>query len=250
MSRPDVKRGIPWAISPKTLSCLSPFHRNFTELELARTPDLYRRRCEFIGLIDHAKVLDAGCGVGQWACALGELNEQVEGVDVESNRLWVATELARSRMLPNVGFRWASLEQLPYADGEFDAVFCYSVIMFTRMRVSLREFRRVLRPGGSLYVMVDLWRWHWDRLRTGHLPKVEFVKMAIKRICRFDRGGLYGRRWYLNQIASAGFRVVRDAQEGCVCFWPETRAPNPELVFFRSQPPGREQLLEVAALAD
>jgi SAM-dependent methyltransferase len=45
------------------------------------------------------------------------------------------------------------IESLPFADGEFDFVVCYSVHQYVDVRLALREIARVLRPGGQLQLI-------------------------------------------------------------------------------------------------
>jgi ubiquinone/menaquinone biosynthesis C-methylase UbiE len=55
-------------------------------------------------------------------------------------------------------------ERLPFAEGSFDAVTCAnSFHHYPRQQAAVEEFRRVLRPGGSL-ILVDGhrdWIWGW-----------------------------------------------------------------------------------------
>jgi hypothetical protein len=59
---------------------------------------------------------------------------------------------------------------MPYRDGEFDGVFCRSVIHSADLRRALREFDRVLKPGGQVYLdcNADAWNQYLllDRGRT------------------------------------------------------------------------------------
>lgn len=225
---------------------LSPFQAEFLRLEFQRPLDLYVRRCQAMGLCGQDLVLDAGCGMGQWSIALGLLNRTVVGVDFDSVRLGVAERLALRRGGSNVRFRWAQLEALPLEDGGADAILCYSVLMFADMRRALGEMRRVLKPGGRLLVMVDLWRWHWTRLRTGRLSGLEFAKMAVKRALGRRSRTLFGQRYFLRMLEDSGFAVHQAGAEGTVGFCPAR--PGPELVFFPDPDPLHPRLLEVAAV--
>jgi len=99
-----------------------------------------------LGFAGLGNVLDAGCGFGQWTIALAALNESAVGMDILRSRV------AHGHFQCEEGtFLVGSIENIPFADGFFDAVFCFSAILFTDISKTLKEFWRVLRPGGKLY---------------------------------------------------------------------------------------------------
>lgn len=111
----------------------------------------YSQRLERLGFVDCDDVLDAGCGYGQWSLALAELNLRVTSVDVDKSRSEVTSYIAEQNGLGNINSTCASMESLPFSNNAFDAVFCYAALPLTRYLQTLREFMRVLRPGGKLY---------------------------------------------------------------------------------------------------
>jgi ubiquinone/menaquinone biosynthesis C-methylase UbiE len=102
------------------------------------------------------RILDVGCGGGWLARRLAPV-VQPDGQVVAIDRSQAAIDLAIKRsadLLPTaVRFKCANAHSLPFADGEFDAAVCISVLAFCEKpeRV-LSEIRRVLRPGGRLVV--------------------------------------------------------------------------------------------------
>jgi SAM-dependent methyltransferase len=105
-----------------------------------------------------ARVLDVGCGSG-WATRL--LAEQADGVsavgiDISDDMITLAQQ---STSAPEVTFRVATAERLPFADGEFsDAFSMESLYYYQDMLSALREIKRVLRPGGQFVSVVDLYQ--------------------------------------------------------------------------------------------
>jgi ubiquinone/menaquinone biosynthesis C-methylase UbiE len=95
--------------------------------------------------------LDAGCGDGRYLEALAaELPPRRAGVDISERIL----ETARARV--DADLRQASLEALPFADGEFDLVLSTQVIEHVpHADAAIRELARVLRPGGTLVISTD-----------------------------------------------------------------------------------------------
>src|SRR5438105_3084360 len=90
------------------------------------------------------RVLDAGCGTGANLRALRRYGPTV-GVDIAP----LALELARQR--PDMYVVKGSVDSLPLAAGTFGLVTCFDVLYHLDVREdlsALREFRRVLQPGG------------------------------------------------------------------------------------------------------
>ncbi len=100
-------------------------------------------------------LLDAGCGTGgflAWAEAQGSFT-RLCGVDIGVE----AIELARETV-PRAELHVAPLDRVPFGDAEFDLVVSNDVIQHVpeaALDASLRELRRVLRPGGTLLVRTN-----------------------------------------------------------------------------------------------
>lgn len=99
------------------------------------------------------RVLDVACGTGVLARTVRERVEpkgSVVGIDVNESMLAVAKSKA-----PEIQWRKANAEKLPFYGDVFDAVVSQFGLMFFEDRLAaLREMRRVLRPGGNLAVAV------------------------------------------------------------------------------------------------
>jgi SAM-dependent methyltransferase len=104
-----------------------------------------------------ARLLDAGAGSGRTLDALAAYGE-VAGVEIDPR----GVEAARARGHADV--QRAPVEQIPHPDAGFDLVTCLDVIEHTPDDVrSLRELRRVTRPGGALVVTVPAYPRLWSR---------------------------------------------------------------------------------------
>jgi SAM-dependent methyltransferase len=96
------------------------------------------------------RVLDVACGTGNVALPLARAGAVVTGVDIAPNLLVQGRERAAAEGLA-VKFDEGDAEQLPYADGSFDAVVTMFGAMFApRPEVVASELARVLKPGGLL----------------------------------------------------------------------------------------------------
>lgn len=109
----------------------------------------YRLRC--IEKLGHSfrgseALLDAGCGDGGVARLLKERVRKVTGIDVEPSPAW--------RDEPGLTFMVGDAETLPFADSSFDLV--HSKDSLHHMDApdrALAEYRRVLKPGGSVLIV-------------------------------------------------------------------------------------------------
>jgi ubiquinone/menaquinone biosynthesis C-methylase UbiE len=113
----------------------------------------------FSGLIPFERlrgndVLEIGCGTGVHARLLAEAGANVAAVDLTPT----AVELTRKRLELHglsADVREADAEHLPFPDDSFDFVWSWGVIHHSESTESVvREIARVLRPGGTLSLMV------------------------------------------------------------------------------------------------
>ncbi|NQU26379.1 MAG: class I SAM-dependent methyltransferase [Candidatus Nealsonbacteria bacterium] len=103
--------------------------------------------------------LDAGCGSGTLSCHLALRGCAVTGVDASSEMVRFAKELVSQE---GTAFPFAptfkvvqSIEKLSWPDSSLDGILCSSVLEYLdRPQHCLREFERVLKPGGLLLVSV------------------------------------------------------------------------------------------------
>lgn len=112
----------------------------------------YNTRVDMVDFKGASKVLDAGCGYGQWAVSLAQVNEYVIGIDLNPNMIEISNIVSKKYGCTNVEFRVGSLPHLDFPDEEFDLIWCWGVIMFINRADTLREFNRLLKPGGRFFI--------------------------------------------------------------------------------------------------
>jgi SAM-dependent methyltransferase len=111
---------------------------------------------ERLTLPREAEVLDAGCGSGRTMDELARLGP-VSGFDLNP----LGVEAARLRGHADV--QAAAVEDIPHEDGSFELITCLDVLEHTPDDVrSLRELRRVARPGGLLLATVPAYQSLWS----------------------------------------------------------------------------------------
>jgi SAM-dependent methyltransferase len=92
------------------------------------------------------RLLDVGCGDGAFLAGMQDAGWQVQGLEPDA----AAAERARRSGVPVVD---APLEQAPFAPASFDAVTLQHVVEhFHDPLEALRICRRLLRPGGTLWL--------------------------------------------------------------------------------------------------
>ncbi|MCW5864746.1 MAG: class I SAM-dependent methyltransferase [Anaerolineae bacterium] len=134
------------------------------------------------------RILDAGCGTGGAMAHLARFG-RVTGCDLSA----LALELARTRGLTEFG--QASVTALPFAPASFDLVTSFDVLYHRAVgdpRVALRQFRRVLLPGGRVLLRLPALDW----LRGGH-------DVAVHTARRFTTGSVAAA------LGDTGFAVER-----------------------------------------
>lgn len=128
------------------------------------------------------RLLDIGCGAGFVIDQVRDTFDEIHGLD--------ATRAMLDRVdtsSGNVTLHEGVAEKLPFEDGTFDVVTAYSVFHHLEdHRPVLAEARRVLRPGGVLYVDLEPNRAFWRALeeleRDGARDLDEVIAREIRAV--------------------------------------------------------------------
>jgi ubiquinone/menaquinone biosynthesis C-methylase UbiE len=115
---------------------------------------VHKRLLESVDLPKPANVLDIGCGTGRLLERLATQFPDLQGtgLDLSSNMLRIARQSNRHR--PRLIYIQGKAESLPFADGQFDAVFStISFLHYLEPKQVLSEIVRVLSPSGRFYLV-------------------------------------------------------------------------------------------------
>ena len=105
------------------------------------------------GVTRLGRVLDDGCGGGGMSVSFAEESDSVVGIDLSDRFAAAGTVLARERGVANICFARTDGQALPFRDEAFDTVFSHAVIEHVADPLAyLREIRRVLKPGGLVFL--------------------------------------------------------------------------------------------------
>lgn len=139
--------------------------------------------------------LDVGCGTG---INLGEIAGQAVGVDTSMTALTFCRRRSLDRLVNADG------TNLPFADGTVGRITAIGVIEHIEDDAgALREWARVLRPGGQLTLLTSAYAWMW----SGH----DVSNHHVRR---------YRRRDLEATLISAGFTPVQVSYVNTLLFPP------------------------------
>ncbi len=152
-----------------------------------------------------ARVLDAGCGSGR---TLDELADYGEVYGIELDEEAAAAARARGRGEVRIG----RLEELPWEAATFELITCLDVIEHTPDDlVTLRELRRVCRPGGWLVVTVPAYEALWSLHDEANHHYRRYSRRTLKAAAA-GAGWRVARLTSFNSLLLAPAAAVRLAQ--------------------------------------
>ena len=126
-----------------------------------------------LNLIEQKKLLDLGCGRGDFLQCFWILNFRAEGFDRE--------ELLYFKHIP---FTQGDFNKdLPYEDNTFDIIFCKSVIEHTHTPEHIfSEAYRILKPNGLFIVMTPDWESVYKYFYEDFTHKTPFMIQSLRDI--------------------------------------------------------------------
>ncbi|MEW6386835.1 MAG: class I SAM-dependent methyltransferase [Thermodesulfobacteriota bacterium] len=155
-----------------------------------------------------SRLLDGGCGLGEWTVFLARQGFEVVGLDIS------ARTIARLQQLfPRQQFVRGDLRATEFAGASFDAYFSWGTFEHFENGPGecIAEAHRLLKPGGWLFVSVPYQNWRhilrearsryrWQEgfnLKPGPLPRLRFYQW------RFTKADLR------QELEMRGFEVLK-----------------------------------------
>jgi ubiquinone/menaquinone biosynthesis C-methylase UbiE len=163
---------------------------------------------ELAALTPGEHVLDVACGTGLVTLTAAEIvgpSGSVLGTDLSGQMVEIARRRALEQRVSNVTFERMDAETLDLPDASFDVVLCSLGLMYVPdAQRAVREWRRVLKPGGCVAIAV------WGkRVNCGWSPVFPIVEAEVESdVCPLFFS--LGEPDVLAQLcADSGFQSVR-----------------------------------------
>jgi SAM-dependent methyltransferase len=163
-----------------------------------------------LALESGARLLDAGTGSGR---TLDELAAYGPAAGIELSPIGVEA----ARMRGHADVVQAPVEETPHPDASFHAITCLDVLEHTPDDVrSLRELRRVTRPGGALVVTVPAYPRLWSRHDEVNGHHRRYTRRSLRRAAvaagwRIERMTAFNTVYLL---PAAAVRMARRGRDG------------------------------------
>lgn len=171
-----------------------------------------------LGAVSGIRLLDCGCGSGDYVSALTDLGADAWGIEYSEDKVSSARRSDHRGVDVADRIQQGDLEKLPFENRNFDAALLNEVLEHVPDdRRCLAEISRVLKPGGKLVVFspnrLFPFETHGVALHSGRkvppaTPFVPWVPLRLGRLC-FDYWARNYWPWELRQLlVNAGFDVV------------------------------------------
>lgn len=108
---------------------------------------------------ESASILDVGCGYGN---IIAEISQKASkgksiGIDASPDMIRLAQERFPNSKFTNLEFQQAKAEEMSFKDNSFDAIICFSCLLWVRdPKKALNLMCRFLKPGGVLLILTYL----------------------------------------------------------------------------------------------
>jgi SAM-dependent methyltransferase len=135
---------------------------DWAELAAPLSLPAWRAVADATGIVPGTRVLDIGCGSGEFLRLAADRGAVVSGLDAAEGMLAVAR-----KRLSDADLRVGAMERLPWADDSFDVVTGFNAFQFAAgVNVALAEAVRVVEPEGQVAIA------NWGRAEENELQAV------------------------------------------------------------------------------
>jgi ubiquinone/menaquinone biosynthesis C-methylase UbiE len=158
-------------------------------------------------------ILDVGCGGGRTVGKLAAIATQgkVYGVDHSAESVAMAMRTNKQLIdIARVEVREASVSRLPFSDGVFDVITAVEThFWWPALPTDLREVLRVLKPGGRLIIIAEVYK-----------GSEAFASKAVERYSEKTGMALLSVEEHREMFTDAGYsdvQVTTEPGKGWIC---------------------------------
>lgn len=152
----------------------------------------------------NGKILDVGCGPGNYCQTLAKMGFNVYGVDFSKEMI----KIAKSRDNENqINYKQSNIYNLPFQNNYFDMLICIGVFQTVQdYKRAFKEIYRVIKPGGNFYL---------------NTLNKNAIKYLLKNLLKKDESKIHKRysflqlRKELKKVSFSGIKV-----KGVYYFYP------------------------------
>ena len=145
-------------------------------------------------------ILDIGCGGGKTVkeLAMSAVKGKVYGIDYSEDMVQLSKKVNDSLIKQSiVEIMYGTVSSLPFSDNIFDLVTAFEAYYFwPDLSNDLKEIKRVLKPGGSLLMVNEVYK--DDRFERRNSKWVKLLDMQI-----------HTPDEYKGFLSEAGYRIVK-----------------------------------------
>lgn len=158
-------------------------------------------------------ILDAGCGGGRTLCKLAEKVQQGKVYGIDYSEESIATSKgtnARWITTGRVEVLLGSVSQLPFSEGMFDLVTTIEThFWWPNLPADMHQFFRVLKPGGKLVVVAEVYK--GANTRMARLCE-KYVSRTGMMLLDID-----GHRRLFTDASYSDIQISVDSEKGWIC---------------------------------
>lgn len=100
------------------------------------------------------KLLEAGCGIGNWVVVFSKFGYNVTGIEISKERLEIARKNCKKYKV-KARLIHGDIKKMPFKNESFDVIFCHGVVEhFPDSEKGVKELYRVLRKNGKALISV------------------------------------------------------------------------------------------------
>lgn len=173
------------------------YHQTAATYNTTRTADplITERLSSLTGNKKGDKILDAGCGTGNYTIELAKTGFLMYGTDPSDQMLRIAAENAST-----VTWKRGYAEKIDFPDAEFDgAIATLTIHHWIDLAKALKELYRVLKPGANLVIFTSTSEQMGNYWLHHYFPKM--MSSAMNQMPSFSKIWEYG--------TDAGFEITK-----------------------------------------